>query len=179
MIKIKIIGKEKQKDIQLPNEPFALFGRMLPTYVNEKWSYEIAYLPEKDMSTMCFPDENYDYEKLAQNSVFIGAYEEEKCIGLGILQHSWHKYMYLYDLKVNENYRQQKVGHQLIKKAQEVASEKGYLGLYTQGQDNNLGACLFYLHEGFYIGGLDTNGYKGTLQEGKKDIIFYLDNESS
>ncbi len=51
----------------------------------------------------------------------------------------------------------------------------GYNGIYTQGQDNNLGACLFYVKAGFYIGGLDTNVYKGTKQEGKSDIIFYYD----
>lgn len=28
---------------------------------------------------------------------------------------------------------------------------------------------------GFHIGGLDTNVYKGTKQEGKADIIFYCD----
>ena len=48
-------------------------------------------------------------------------------------------------------------------------------GLYTQGQDNNLGACRFYLKAGFRIGGLDTEVYKGTNQEGKADILFYRD----
>lgn len=38
-----------------------------------------------------------------------------------------------------------------------------------------IGACLFYLKNGFVIGGLDTNVYKGTSQEGKKDILFYCD----
>ena len=56
-----------------------------------------------------------------------------------------------------------------------MASGKGYRGIYTQGQDNNLGACLFYLKCGFAIGGLDTRVYTGTSQEGKRDIIFYLD----
>ena len=38
--------------------------------------------------------------------------------------------------------------------------------------DNNLSACLFYIKTGFKIGGLDTNVYKGTKQEGKADIFF-------
>lgn len=63
----------------------------------------------------------------------------------------------------------------LLEKADEVAASKGYNGIYTQGQDNNLGACLFYINSGFHIGGLDTNVYKGTKQEGKADIIFYRD----
>ena len=32
-----------------------------------------------------------------------------------------------------------------------------------------------YLKCGFAIGGLDTRVYTGTSQEGKRDIIFYLD----
>ena len=65
----------------------------------------------------------------------------------------------------------------LIRKAKEVCKEHGYSGIYTQAQDNNLAACLFYIKTGFYIGGLDTNIYRGTAQEGKADIVFYLDCE--
>ena len=59
--------------------------------------------------------------------------------------------------------------------AEELAREKGYRGIYVIAQDNNLGACLFYLKCGFRIGGFDTEIYRGTAQEGKSDIIFYLD----
>ena len=45
----------------------------------------------------------------------------------------------------------------------------------TVGQDNNLSACLFYLHHGFSIGGFDNRSYDGTSQEGKSDIYFYRD----
>ena len=62
-----------------------------------------------------------------------------------------------------------------LEKAKELAAKKGYLGIYTQAQDNNLSACLFYLNNGFRIGGLDTEIYNGTNQEGKADILFYLD----
>ena len=37
-----------------------------------------------------------------------------------------------------------------------------------------LGACLFYIKEGFEIGGYDTHVYQGTNQQDKADIIFYL-----
>lgn len=85
------------------------------------------------------------------------------------------RYMYLYDLKVSRACRGQGVGRALIEKAKEACKTKGYRGIYTQGQDNNLGACRFYLKAGFRIGGLDTEVYKGTKQEGKSDIFFYLD----
>lgn len=43
----------------------------------------------------------------------------------------------------------------------------------TNGQDNNLSSCLFYLHNGIEIGGFDSRVYRGTLQEGKANILFY------
>ena len=91
------------------------------------------------------------------------------------MQQEWFHYMYLYDLKVNSAYRGKNVGAMLIEKAKEVAKENGYQGIHTVGQDNNLAACKFYIKSGFVIGGLDTKVYQGTKQEGKKDILFYLD----
>lgn len=173
MIDVRIINAEHKQDINIPNEPFLLFGRMIPTYVNEQWNYSVEKFSVGRQ--MCFPDENYSYDDMVGNSVFIGAYDNEKCIGLAIMQEGFLKYMYLYDLKVNSAYRRGGVAKALIEKAKTIAKEKGYLGIYTQGQDNNLGACLFYIKTGFYIGGFDSNVYKGTRQEGKSDIIFYLD----
>ena len=170
---IKTIDKSHEADINIPNEPFALFGRMIPSYVDSKWSYTTEKFDT--VTEMCFPDENYNYDELAENHIFVGAYDGGKCIGLAILCHSWNKYMYLYDLKVNKEYRGQHIGELLIEKSKEIASEQNYNGLYTQGQDNNLGACQFYIKCGFVIGGLNTHVYNGTKQEGKADIYFYLD----
>lgn len=174
MIRITVIDREHRQDIRLPNEPFAMTGRIVPSYVNEQWSYEVRPFPPERVGEMCFPDENYDYDEM-KDSVFLGAYEDEKCVGLAVLQPGFFRYLYLYDLKVCRAYRGQKIGALLIDKAREIALRQGYRGLYTQGQDNNVGACLFYLHYGFHIGGLDTEVYRGTRQEGKADILFYLD----
>ncbi len=35
---------------------------------------------------MRFPDENYCYDEMSRNSLFIGAYDDGKCIGLAIVQ---------------------------------------------------------------------------------------------
>lgn len=175
MISIRVIKEERAQDINLPNEPFSLFGRMIPSYVNECWGYDTVYWEEEKITEMCFPQENYNYAEMKENSVFLGAYDEDKCVGLAILQQGFFKYMYLYDLKVNADVRGKGIGKLLIEEAKRVALAQGYRGLYTQGQDNNLGACLFYIKSGFYIGGFDSNVYKGTKQEGKADILFYLD----
>ncbi len=175
MIEIKEINGAHRADINLPNEPFRLSGRMEPSYADGRWGYREVLFDKENVPEMCFPDEDYDYEAMKENSVFLGAYDGEKCVGLAILQEAFFKYMYLYDLKVSGACRGQGVGRALMEKAGEVCKERGYRGLYTQGQDNNLGACRFYLKAGFRIGGLDTEVYKGTKQEGKADILFYRD----
>ena len=83
--------------------------------------------------------------------------------------------MYIHDLKVNQVYRRQGVGQALIRAGQAIAKGEGHPGLTTIAQDNNVGACLFYLEMGFVIGSLDTHLYRGSRQEGKVDIFFYLD----
>lgn len=175
MITIRQIAQSFAQDINIPNQPFPLFGRMIPAYTDGLWSHKTELFPKDACSSMCFPDENYDYSALSQNSYFLGAYDGDTCIGLAILQRGWLKYMYLYDLKVNAAYRGRHIGTQLIDAAKKLAAAQGYRGLYTIGQDNNLAACLFYLRNGFVIGGLDTHVYTGTSQEGKKDIVFYWD----
>jgi len=168
------IGKERARDIRLPNEPFSLWGRIVPTYDGAGWDWRLEQLPQQ--TQMCFPDENYDYDAMAADTVFFGAYDEkDQCVGLLLLQKGFFRYMYLYDLKVCRSHRRQGVAKALLASAAELAREQGYRGIYTIGQDNNASACLFYLRNGFHIGGLDTKVYNGTAQEGKADIMFYLD----
>lgn len=175
MIEIKVIDETCKDDINIKNEPFELFGKMIPTYNGETWNFSVSYVEKSKITEMCFPDENYIFDTMCNNSVFIGAYEDGKCIGLAILQDACFKYMYLYDLKVSSEHRHRGVATELIEKAKKISASRGYLGIYTIGQNNNLGACLFYVKRGFRIGGLDTDVYLGTCQEGKSDIIFYLD----
>ena len=143
MFGIRQIDKMHQQDILLENEPFPLWGRMIPSYEKEKWSYSIVKFGRQDTGEMCFPNENYDFDSMSRNSTFIGAYDNGKCIGLAILRDGFFRYWYLYDLKVKQDYRRQGAASMLIEKAKELAAKKGYLGIYTQAQDNNLSACLF------------------------------------
>ena len=176
MIEIRRIAKEHKADINISNEPFPLFGRMIPRFDGEKWTYKVLRFDAKDVTEMCFPEEDYDYDSMT-DSIFLGAYDAKQCVGLAILQPGFFKYMYLYDSKVNKKYRGQHVGQMLIEEAKKIAAQNDYCGLYRQGQDNNWGACLFYLNSGFYIGGVDTNVYRHTKQEGKTDILFYCEVE--
>ena len=176
MITLKRIDESNKTDVLIPNEPFSLFGRIVPSFDGKQWDYRFVPFAPENVSEMCFPDENYDFEAM-KDSVFIGAYDNETCVGLVLLQPAFFKYMHIADLKVNVKYRRQNIGTMLIEKAKEVAASQGYRGLYLECQDDNPGACLFYLSAGFYIGGLDTNVYRHTKQEGKADIMLYCESE--
>lgn len=172
-VQVKKIGASNKEDVRLPNQPFQLYGKMVPTYLNENWGYHIIHFDE--VNEMCFPEEEYDYDRMKEDHIFLGAYAGGQCIGLAVLKHSWNQYLYLYDLKVNRQYRKIGVGRKLLERAGAIAYENGYQGIYTQAQDNNLAACMFYDSCGFQIRGMDTGVYKGTPQEGKNDILFYWD----
>jgi ribosomal protein S18 acetylase RimI-like enzyme len=171
-VEIRRIDRTREADIRLPNEPFPLFGRMIPALRDGVWSHTESLFGQ--VSEMCFPEEGYTLEAMP-DCLFLGAYEGETCVGLAVLQKAMFRYMYLYDLKVCRAARRRGAGSALIREALRLAREAGYRGLYTVGQDNNLAACRFYLRCGFRIGGCDTEVYRGTKQEGKTDILFYLD----
>ncbi len=175
MMEIRRITVENAADLNLKNEPFQIPGKFIPALQDGRWNYrtELFDCPQ----SMVFPDENYDFAEVHRKGIAFGAYEDGKCIGLAIYEDYWLKHMYLYDLKVNADYRGKGVGKALIRAGLEAAKERGYRGIYTVAQDNNLNACLFYLAAGFEIGGFDNRVYDGTSQQGKADIIFYINQE--
>ena len=176
MIKIKRIDETTKNDINIPNEPFTLWGKMIPTYDGNDWAYTTEEFEASKVSEMVFPDENYEFDQMKNKRFFVGAYNEYgKCVGLAIYKHDWLKYLYLEDLKVFREYRGQGIGMKLLDEGKKVASENSYRGIYTIGQDNNLSACLFYLNSGFSIGGLNTHVYRGSNQADKCNIYFYMD----
>ena len=171
-MEIRMIDAMHERDINLPNQPFPLRGRMAVTYTGDRWEHREELLPEEQITEMVFPNENYVYSEM-KDSLFLGAYDGEICIGVAIINPAFNR-LYISDLKVGRSWRRKGVGRQLIQRAMELAQERNCAGLYVIAQDNNLDACLFYLSCGFEIGGLDTVVYRGTSQEGKSDIYFYL-----
>ena len=169
---IKRITEENAGDLRLPNDPFDMPGRMVPELKDGVWSYYAE--PFEKVQTMVFPEEAYEYEAVAKEGAAFAAYENGSCVGLIVLKDGFFRHMHVYDLKVSAVARGKGVGSALIEAAKQEAVSRGYVGLYLQAQDNNLGACLFYLKNGFAIGGFDNMVYNGTSQAGKADIIFYL-----
>ena len=172
MIQIRKIECGKHAaDINIKNEPFPLFGRMIPSLCDGVWDYRVERFVQEGQ--MCFPDFPYDINDA--DATYLGAYDGDDCIGLAVVRTKLFRFLYLDDLKVRRAYRGRGVGRMLIGACMDVAQEKGLRGVYTIAQDNNLAACLFYLGVGFEIGGFDNRTYGGTTQEGKGDIYFYKD----
>lgn len=171
-MEIRIINEGFEKDINISNQPFKIRGRLLVSFVNNKWEYKEEVFKENKVKEMTFPDENYDFNEM-KDYVFLGAYENNTCVGLAILTETFNSSLFLYDLKVNKSFRKKGIGKKLIEFSYQYALNHNYPGLFTIAQDNNLDACLFYLSCGFEIGGLDTKTYEKTKQAGKYDIYFY------
>ena len=171
MIEIRPITRENREDLNLPNEPFRMPGRLIPSLKDGVWDYRVERFEEAE--SLCFPDEHYDFEQYSKDGFILGAYEGEKCLGIGIFRDTCWKYCYLYDLKVCADARRKGVGKALMEAGMAEARARGYHGIYLHAQDDNLNACLFYLNCGFEIGGFDNHIYNFTSQEGKADIIFY------
>ena len=173
MITYQIITNESEKDLLLPNEPFEIFGQLIVTRSANEWMYETKLFEKSE--SLIFPDENYSFKNINQKGFAIGAYDDDKCVGLAIFEFNWNKTLYLMDLKVKSNYRKQGIAGKLITAGKVKAKQLHYKGIYTIAQDNNLGACQFYLKSGFVIGGLNTMDYRHTHQHNKSDIYFYQD----
>lgn len=170
-MEIKIVQQQNKADINLPNQPFEIFGRMQVARINDTWQHTVQLFDKQHVTTDCFPQENYNYDAMT-DCTFVGAYHNGNCVGLAILQQQPMHFVYLMDLKVNQDFRGRHVGKQLMAKCQQLAAAQGK-GIFTHAQDNNLAACLFYLNSGFRIGGLDSDLYRHTKLQGVSDVIFY------
>ena len=170
MIEIKLI--KDPSTIYLRPGTYAVVGRFIPSLSNGKWGYEVVRPVNEETAIVKFPDD--DYAQYPEGT-FIGAYDNGKLMGLALLLPRDFAYMYLADLEVDLKYRKQGIGSLLMQRAREEARKEGYSGIFTYAQDNNIAACLFYLHNGFRIGGFDTELYRHTPQEEKGDITFYWD----
>lgn len=176
-MEIRKITAENATDLLLPNDPFSQPGQFVPSLKDGVWDYEVRLYDAP--KSMVFPPENYDLETVDKEGFALAAYEDGVCVGLAIFKDAFFRYMHLYDLKVSAASRGKGAGKALLEAGLAEAAARNYRGIYLQAQDDNLGACLFYLKCGFQIGGFDNRLYGGTSQAHKADILFYLDKEDA
>lgn len=102
---IRLIDELHQSNINIRNDSFSLWGKLIPSFNDGTWNYSIFKYDENDIKEMTFPNENYQWEEMKDDFIFIGAYINDECVGLLILQRPLLKYLYVHDLKVNKAYR--------------------------------------------------------------------------
>ena len=94
-MEIRFIDEKHAADINIPNEPFPIRGRMVITYNGDRWEHTEKLLPSEQIEETTFPDENYNYHEM-KDYVFIGAYEGADCIGLAILTPVFNPCLFLF-----------------------------------------------------------------------------------
>ena len=148
------------KDMNKPSEAFEIIGKLIPTFINNKWTYTEEIYDHSYLHS--YPNEDCDYSPYIANpdkTVFL-AYSNKECIGQIVLRKDWNGYAFVEDICVSKSSREQGIGTALIQKAIEWAKDKSLYGLALETQDNNLLACRFYLKCGFLIGAVNTMLYK-------------------
>ena len=150
-IEIREITTENKEVLNLPNEPFLNEGRLIPIFDGENWNYRIEEFAPEDVTEQCFPPEDYEFDKMEDGFHGLAAYADGKCVGYVLTYVQWNKYLYLDNLLVLKDYRRYGVGSHLLDGAMELAKKLGMIGVWLICQDNNIGACKFYLKNGYTL----------------------------
>jgi streptothricin acetyltransferase len=160
------------KDFNNSNESFLIFGRIIPKYENDKWSYTEEIFTEKYYKQYENEDIDTSYIDNRYKAVYL-YYDNSKCIGQIRLRSHWNGYAYIEDIAVAKNWRQKGIGTELLKKAGEWARENNFIGLMLETQDVNLSACRFYARNNFVIGSVDNMLYSKFPAANEKAIFWY------
>lgn len=99
------MNQDNMGDINKPNQPFRVFGRIIPCLRDGAWSFteELFSGP----FTKRYPDEDLNYRQFAvhpDKTVYFW-YEGNACVGQIILGKYWNRYAYVYDLSVAADHR--------------------------------------------------------------------------
>ena len=171
---IKEINKQNLTDINKPNQPFDVIGKIVPVYQDGHWSYTECLFDEPYEKR--YDDDDIEPAHYINNPerIIYFCYDNNECVGQIELVRNWNKYALVADIAVAQKSRGKGVGVKLIKKAIEWAKEKGLCGLVLETQDNNLLACRFYSKMGFKIGAVDTMLYANFDNAVEKAVFWYM-----
>ena len=100
------------------------------------------------------------------------AWDDSKLIGQAVAAKLEFRLARICDVRVQLSDRKKGVGHALIETLERWAWQQGFSGLFAETQDNNPGACQFFLKCGYRFGGVDMLRY-AALPEliGKPDVL--------
>jgi len=169
------INANNLRDINKPNQPFWVTGRLCPAYQDGRWIFtELAYDAPYEKR---YPDDDEDYGAYIghPNKIVFFYYHDGACVGQVRVRKNWNGYAFIEDLAVARDHRGKGIGTMLMETAKAWARQKGLGGLMLETQDVNLPACRFYHENGFEIGAVDTMLYANfEASRHEKAIFWYL-----
>lgn len=153
---ISPLNNDSIEDIHTTNDYFTLFGKIIPRLQSGQWSYEEVLFDEPKETR--FPDDKLDWNEYInqEDKMLFLAYMNQVCIGQIRIIKDWNRFCYIENIATKKEYRGSGVGTLLLHKAEEWAKQKNLIGMSLEAQDDNLGACRFYVKQGFILGGADT-----------------------
>ncbi|MEO2203699.1 GNAT family N-acetyltransferase [Paenibacillus pabuli] len=153
---ISPLNNDLIEDINTTNDYFKLYGRVVPSLQSGRWSYKEVLFDET--REIRFPDDKLDWSQYInrEDKTLFLAYMNNTCIGQIRIIKDWNRFCYIENIAIKKDYRGSGVGTLLINKAEEWAKQRKLIGMSLEAQDDNLGACRFYVKQGFILGGVDT-----------------------
>jgi streptothricin acetyltransferase len=153
---ISPLNNDLIEDINMTNDYFKLYGRVVPSLQSGRWSYKEVLFDETRETR--FPDDKLDWSQYInrEDKALFLAYMNNTCIGQIRIIKDWNRFCYIENIATKKDYRGSGVGKFLLNKAEEWAKQRKLIGMSLEAQDDNLGACRFYVKQGFILGGVDT-----------------------
>ncbi len=153
---ISPLKDELIEDINKTNDYFKVFGKVVPSFQSGKWSFEEKLFDET--KEIRFPDDKLDWSRYInqEDKALFLAYQNNNCIGQIRIIKDWNRFCYIENIATKKEFREYGIGKLLLTKAEEWAKQRKLIGISLEAQDSNLGACRFYVKQGFILGGVDT-----------------------
>lgn len=163
---------ENIEDFNKSNEDLIVFGRIIPKYEDDIWTYTEELFSEQ--YTKEYDNEDIDVSYIDnENKAVYFYYVDNNCVGQIRLCTHWNGYALLEDIAVAKNWRSKGIGKILLKKAIDWAKENKLIGLMLETQDVNISACRFYAKNNFVIGAVDNMLYSKFPTANEKAVFWY------
>lgn len=143
------------EDINKTNDDFQVFGKLVPSLQSGKWSFEEHLFDETKV--IRFPDDKLEWNEYInrEDKALFSAYKNSNCIGQIRIVKDWNRFCYIENIATKKEFRGYGIGKLLLAEAEKWAKQRELIGMSLEVQDDNLGACRFYVKQGFVLGGAD------------------------
>ncbi|WP_261511212.1 GNAT family N-acetyltransferase [Chryseobacterium paludis] len=111
------------------------------------------------------PDDITELNEIIEQGHSFGAYEEDELVGWLIAEfREWNNSYYIENILIDEKFRGQDIGKQLLKKANREARNLKCRIVELETQNTNYPAIKFYQRAGFALTGINTKLYNNSTE---------------